>query len=262
LIRIVALFLFVSTAALAAPKEIEVWFLSNPKVTLLNELLNRPQYIYRAPTAELQCQQMGDYCFDPQFGLYKKDDANLEAPEAVETKKIETDGPSIPAGKSVERDLIDCDPKNYFDVFCGKARKEAQVNTKLDVWMDTSSSMREFDPQDKDGSCYRKSFMKQLDDTCGFNQKVNVMMFDTSIKQAGGLDSMCTNQGLNDYKRLMDWVERSEAKKLIIITDIYEFHKEFSDYIESKHGKFRGDKDPLTAKQMVELADNLAKSCK
>lgn len=255
------LFLF-SAYAVAAPKEIEVWFISNAKVTQLNEYLNRPQYVYRAPTAELQCQEMGDYCFDPQFGLYKKDDAGLEM---VETKKIDKEGPSIPAAKSVERELIDCDPKNYFDVFCGKAKKEsapAAAATKLDLWIDTSSSMREFDPQDKDGSCYRKSFVKQLDSVCGFNRKVNVMMFDTSIKQAGGIDSMCTNQGLNEYKRLIDWIERSEAKKLVVITDIYEFHKEFSDYIESKHGKFRGDKEPLTAKQMVELADELAKSCK
>lgn len=88
------------------------------------------------------------------------------------------------------------------------------------------------------------------------------MMFDTSIKQAGTMDQLCHNQGLNDYKRLMDWIERSDAKKLVIITDIYEFHKEFGDYIESKHGKLRGDKDPLTAKQMVDLADQLAKSCK
>lgn len=225
---------------------------------MLEKLLDRPQYIYRPLTAELQCQEMGDYCFDPQFGLYKKDASN----EIVETKNIETDGPTIPASKSVDRDLIDCDPKNYFDIFCGKARKVEQANTKLDVWIDTSSSMREFDSADKDGYCYRKSLVKQLDDVCGFNKNVNVMMFDTSIKQAGTIDQLCTTQGLNDYKKLMDWIERSDAKKLIVITDIYEFHKEFSDYIESKHGKFRGDKDPLTAKQMAELADNLAKSCK
>jgi hypothetical protein len=261
LIRYFALVL-ISFSALAAPKDIEVWFVSNAKTALLYELLNRPQYIYRAPTAALQCQEMGDYCFDPQYGLYKKNDANAEV---VDTKAIETDGPSIPHGKSVERDLIDCDPKNYFDVFCGKAKKQpeaAPVVAKLDLWIDTSSSMREFDFSDKDGSCHRKSLVKQLDDACGFNQKVNVMMFDTSIKQAGGIDSLCTNQGLNDYKRLMDWIERSEAKKLVVITDIYEFHKEFSDYIESKHGKFRGDKDPLTAKQLVNLADQLVKSCK
>ncbi|WP_408098137.1 hypothetical protein ACJVC5_04210 [Peredibacter sp. HCB2-198] len=259
MIRLIALFL-ISLNVMAAPRDIEVWFVSNSKVSLLNDLLNRPQYIYRAPTAALECQEMGDYCFDPQFGLYKKENG-IE--ETVETKKIETEGPSIPAGKSVERELIDCDPKNYFDIFCGKARKEAAPQvSKLDLWIDTSSSMREFDFSDASGGCHRKSLVRVLDDACGFNQKVNVMMFDTTIKQAGSMDSLCLNQGLNDYKRLMDWIERSDAKKLVIITDIYEFHKEFSDYIESKHGKLRGDKEPLTAKQMVELADSLAKSCK
>lgn len=249
----------ISFSAFAAPKEIEVWFVSHAKVSLLNDLLNRPQYIYRAPTAELECQEMGDYCFDPQYGLYKKDDAFNET---VEVKKIETEGPTIPVGKSVERDLITCDPKNYFDVFCGKARKEVQATSKLDLWIDTSSSMREFDFSDKEGGCHRKSLVRALDRSCGFNQKVNVMMFDTSIKQAGSMDALCNNSGLNDYKRLMDWIERSEAKKLVIITDIYEFHKDFSDYIESKHGKFRGDKEPFTAKELVTLADELAKSCK
>lgn len=253
------LLLLISFSAVAAPKEIEVWFISNSKTALLIELLNRPQFIYRSPVAELQCQEMGDFCFDPQYGLYRKDDSSLDI---VETSKIASDGPSIPSSKSVDRELIDCDKNNKFDIFCGKAKAEAKVTTKLDIWIDTSSSMREFDFPQKDGGCHRKSFMKQIDEVCGFNQNVNVMMFDTSIKQAGTIDQLCNNQGLNDYKRLMDWIERSEAKKLVVITDIYEFHKEFSDYIESKNGKFRGDKDPLTAKQMVDIADQLAKSCK
>lgn len=243
----------------AAPREIEVWFISHAKTAMLENLLNSSSYVYHSKKAELQCQEMGDYCFDPQYGLYKKDDAN---PDIVEATKIEKEGPAIPAAKSLERELINCDSTNKFDMFCGKARPELKASNKLDVWVDTSSSMREFDFTQKDGSCYRKSLMRQLDNVCGFNQKINVMMFDTSIKQAGSLDQLCNNQGLNDYKRLMDWIERSEAKKLIVITDIYEFHKEFSDYIESKNGKFRGDKDPLTAKQLVDLADELAKSCK
>ena len=259
MIQLVVL-LLISTASYAAPKEIEVWFLSNSKVTQLNELLNRPQYVYRAPVAKLECQEMGDYCFDPQYGLYKKDDANLEV-DAGEISKEK--GPEIPSAKSVDRDLINCDPNNYFDIFCGKARAQTKRETaKLDLWIDTSSSMREFDYTDKEGGCFRKSLVTRLDETCGFNQKVNVMMFDTSIKQAGSMDQMCHNQGLNDYKRLMDWIERSDAKKLIVITDIYEFHKDFSDFIESKHGKLRGDKDALTAKQLLDLVDELAKSCK
>jgi hypothetical protein len=249
--------LLFSFSAYAAPKDIEVWFLSNSKVAELHKLIGNPIRYYPL-RAELECQEMGDYCFDPQFGLYKKDQPGIE----VSTVKVEEDGPVIPTAHSIDRELIDCDGKNYFDIFCGKARKEAQAAvTKLDLWIDTSASLHEFDFADKDGSCHRKNLVKALDTTCGFNQKVNVMMFDTQIKQAGSMSDLCTNQGLNDYKRLIDWIERSEAKKLVIITDIYEFHKEFSDYIESKHGHFRGDKDALTAKQMEELASTLAKSC-
>lgn len=221
--------------------------------------INRPQYVLRAKTAELECQEMGDFCFDPQYGLYKKSDSWTQ----VDTTTVsEEKGPVIPTAKSVDRELINCDKTNHFDIFCGKAKAEVQAATKLDIWIDTSSSMREFDFSDKEGGCFRKSLIKRLDETCGFNQKANVMMFDTTIKQAGSMDALCNNSGLNDYKRLIDWIERSDAKKLIVITDIYEFHKEFADYVETKNGRFRGDKEPLTAKQMLDLVDDLAKSCK
>ncbi len=252
--------LLFSMSAMAAPGSLEVWFLSASKVAELNYFIQNKPYIFRAPTAELQCQEMGDYCFDPQVGLYKK---GGDFEEVGIAKLEEKKGPSIPAAKSVERELIDCDPRNYFDIFCGKAKKEAvQGKSKLDLWIDTSSSMREMDFSDKNGSCFRKSLVTRLDLNCGFNQKVNVMMFDTSIKQAGTPDSLCQNVGLNDQKRLMDWIERSDAKNLVIITDIHEFHREFSDFVESKSGKLRGDKDPLTASQMMDLVDNLAKLCK
>ncbi len=250
-----------SFSAMAAPGSIEVWFLSNAKVSEVQRLLDRPQYVYYKKTAELQCQEMGDFCFDPQYGLYKRDDADMVVND--EEAKIEKKtAPSIPSAQSVDRELINCDPNNYFDIFCGKARKEAKTDIKFDLWIDTSSSMKEFDFVDSSGGCNRKSLVKKLDASCGFNQKVNVMMFDTSIKQAGNMDSLCNNQGLNDYKKLMDWIERSTAKKLVIVTDIYEFHKEFSDYIESKHGKFRGDKDPLKASDLMNLVDELEKSCR
>lgn len=255
-----ALTLF-SFSALAAPGSIEVWFLSNAKVTEIQKLLDKPQYVYYKKTAELQCQEMGDFCFDPQYGLYKKGDVDAEVKD--EEGQIEkTKAPSIPSAQSIDRDLINCDKNNYFDIFCGKASKEAKTDIKFDLWIDTSSSMKEFDFIDSSGGCHRKSLVKRLDESCGFNKKVNVMMFDTSIKQAGTMDSLCNNQGLNDYKKLMDWVERSTAKKLVIVTDIYEFHKEFSDYIESKHGRFRGDKDPLRAADLMNLVDELEKSCR
>jgi hypothetical protein len=254
-----ALFLSLLSLGLwASPASIEVWMVSNPKPTTVETLLNRPETVFRKPTAALECQEMGDYCFDPQFGLYKKDDLS-----DVKTEKIETDSPLIPTARSVDRDLITCDKNNYFDIFCGKARADAKEKpAKLDLWIDTSSSMHEFDFPQKDGSCHRKSLVNTLDSACGFNKNVNVMIYDTSIKQAGSIDSVCTNVGLNDSKRLMDWIERSTATKLVIITDIYEFTKEFADFIESKHGTFRGDKDPLPAKDLLNLASDLARSCK
>ncbi len=251
----------ISIPVMAAPASIEVWFLSNAKVSEIQKLLDRPQYVYYKRTAELQCQEMGDFCFDPQYGLYKKGDVDAEV--SGEEEKIENrKAPSIPSAKSVDRDLITCDPNNYFDIFCGKSQKQGKFEPKLDLWIDTSSSMKEFDFIDSNGGCYRKSLVKRLDETCGFNQKVNVMMFDTSVKQAGSMDSLCNNQGLNDYKKLMDWIERSDAKRLVIITDKYEFHTEFANFIESKHGKFRGDKDALKASDLLNLVDELEKTCR
>lgn len=245
--------------ALAAPQVLEVWFLSAHKKAEVQRLLEEKPYVLKSMTAQLECQEMGDFCFDPQYGLYKKDDSSAE----VDTSKVEAKkAPAIPPATAVERELINCDPNNFFDVFCGKARSSSASSYKLDIWVDTSSSMREMDFPDAQGGCFRKSLMKRLDESCAFNQKVNVMMFDTSIKQAGTMDALCNNQGLNDYKRLIDWIERSDAKKLIIITDIYEFHKDFADYVEKKHGKFRGDKDPLVAAGLLDLVDDLAKTCR
>lgn len=251
-------FLF-SLSVFAAPKSIEIWFVSNSKTANLEKILNQTEIKKGPLKAELACQEIGDYCFDPQFGLYKRDMPNDDVP----TDKVEKkSAPVIPSAGTLDRDLINCDPKNYFDIFCGKAQKNKVGNAKIDLWIDTSSSMREFDPLDSTGNCNRKTLVQQLDQSCSFNGQVNVMMFDTSIKQAGSMDSLCTNQGLNDYKRLMDWIERSEANKLIIITDIYEFHKEFANFIEAKNGTFKGDHEALTSKKLLDLVSYLSNECK
>lgn len=246
---------FLIQQVIAAPESLEVWFLSAHKKAQIENQLKEPLYVFRSLTAELECQEMGEYCFDPQYGLYKKNDADKAVKFVEET-------PSLPAARSVDRNLINCDSKNFFDVFCGKAQAVKAPSYKLDLWIDTSSSMREMDFSDKQGDCFRKSLVRRLDNKCKFNQSVNVMMFDTSIKQAGTMDSLCQNQGLNDQKRMIDWIERSDAKKLVIITDLNEYQKEFADYIESKKGKLRGEKDPLVASELLNLVDDLARSCR
>lgn len=259
------LLLFFSSSLFAAPKSVEVWFISNSKATSLIRFLNKSHFTFGPQISALACQQVGDYCFDPQVGLYKSETPITEdGQEKIVSQKNENKaGPNIPtASGAVDRDMISCDPKNYFDIFCGKAQKNKAVKSKLDLWIDTSSSMREFDPTDSSGSCHRKMLVQQLDQTCPFNQSLNVMTFDTSIRQAGAMDTLCNNQGLNDFKRLIDWIERSDADQLVIITDIYENSKEFATYIESKNGVFKGDRVPLTAKMLLDNLAHLVSECK
>src|SRR6478672_1837174 len=90
----------ISFSVMAAPGSIEVWFLSNAKVSEVQKLLDRPQYVYYKKTAEVECQEMGDFCFDPQFGLYKKGELDGEAVKDEEGKLETVKAPAIPSAKS------------------------------------------------------------------------------------------------------------------------------------------------------------------
>lgn len=250
------------SGASAAPKELEVWFLTPPKSASLERWLG--PHVRPTSTWALSCEPMGDYCFDPQVGLYKKNDV---APDIVDpgTVKLEEDLPHLPTAKSVDRSIVSCDPNYAFDLFCGEARPEAAAKkgpVEFEIWIDTSSSMREMDWADPQGHCQREAFLKKLDESCGFQKKVSVMMYDVSLREMGTIASSCKSSGQNDTKRLMDWIERATAKKLIVITDVNEYTKEFSDFIKAHFGKVRGDRGSFTARDIVGLADEIKSSCR
>ncbi len=246
---------FFSFSLLAAPQSIEVWFISQDKKTALIETIKEFSLVSK-PIVSRQCEPMGDYCFDPQYGLYRPDNEW----EAVSFGKSKAEGELAPSG--FDRDLIECDKKNGFDIFCGKAVPEKKAKYELEVWVDTSSSMREFDFTDEHGGCYRKSFITRLDTNCSFGKKLNVMIFDTSIKQLGSFDSLCTNSGLNSVNRMRDWIERCEARNLIIITDINEYTKEFADFLALKKAKLKGEKGDLFSRSLLDEVSGLVRMCK
>lgn len=250
------LFLLISLTTFAAPEHLEVWFLSVEKKSALNELL-KERIPFSQKVAERQCEKVGDYCFDPQYGLYKPENEW----EAVPLKNSGSEVKELPK-TGFDRNLIECDKSSAFDIFCGKARAEAVSKVNLEVWIDTSSSMREMDFTDEHGSCYRKSFMSRLDSECAFGKKLNIMIFDSSIKQLGSFDSLCINSGLNSTTRMIDWIERSEVKNLILVTDINEYTKEFSDFLTLKNAKMRGEKGELSARSLLEEVSALARMCK
>lgn len=251
----VLLFLLLSSSLQAAPKYIEVWFLSiDKKTTLMERIKESP--LYFKPMVSRQCEPVGDFCFDPQYGLYKPDNEW----EAVSFGESKAEGQLKPTG--FDRDLLDCDQKNGFDIFCGKASAVKKEEHQLEVWIDTSGSMREFDFTDEHGGCYRKSLITRVDAQCALGKKLNVMMFDTSIKQVGSLDSLCINNGLNSTTRLIDWIERSEAKSLVIITDLNEYTKELADFLASKNAKLKGEKGDLFPRALLEEVSGLVRMCK
>lgn len=247
--------LLVSTSLLAVPQNLEVWFISHDKKTVLLDQIKEPMKL-SSQMVSRQCEPMGDYCFDPQYGLYKPDN---EWEAVYLDEKVEKPAKE-PAG--FDRDLIECDKKIGFDIFCGKATSVKKINYELEVWIDTSGSMREYDFTDEHGGCYRKSLVTRLDDQCPFGKKLNVMMFDTSIKEVGSFDTLCTNVGLNSTARMIDWIERSEAKNVVIITDINEYTKEFSDYLSSKNAKLKGEKGELPIRALLDEVSTLARMCK
>jgi len=242
--------------ALAAPQEIEVYFLTPPTSAQWER--------YLAPRLEglklaQACEPVGDYCLDPVIGLYPRTGG---APEKKDTKfEIDEGLPQLPTSTSVDRSLVSCDPKYAFDIFCGKAQPEKKdsVVSGLEVWVDTSSSMRGIDPGDGKGSCQRANFLQSLAAACGKKRPV-IKGFDTGIREIDPASS-CVSQGLNDAKRMIQWMEESSAKKLVFITDVYEYQAELSAYLESKQAKIHGDRGTFPASKMLDMVVELAKGC-
>jgi hypothetical protein len=249
----------------AEPEYLEVWFLHQPVNTSYLKQ-NYPRVFQKLAQYERprQCQRMGEYCFDPQIGLYEINKINQEIEhKKIPKEELEKDRTGLSPFGAVERDLINCQKQNRFDVFCGKAKKNKskKMVNKLSVWIDTSSSMRNVDAQDLQGDCFRLSFMRRFEDKC---PGVELYAFDTSIKQIDVSDLLCINHGLNNEDRLMKWIKESNSRNLIVVTDIFELTKKFVDYALSLNAHFKGAEtlETFKSKDMLDQVDRLTAFCK
>lgn len=134
-------------------------------------------------------------------------------------------------------------------------------SSKLEVWIDNSSSLNLVDATDKSGGCGRKSLAVSLKSKC--NDKIDLYSFNTSKKYMMHTNDFCINHGLNDTKKLINWIENSDAKRVIIITDIMEYTAELSDYVVNNGGSFRGAEvgAPIMSNELATLAGDIAKYC-
>lgn len=262
--RFIILTLILSGQLLAMPKNFEIWFLSIDKKAALLELLNKEGKKISGSLAQaIQCQPMGEYCFDPQVGLYKPGENQKVEEEVIYEALDSTVKQEQPAtASSVDRQMINCDGDSYFDIFCGKANEEKKSDVKLEIWIDISSTLRQVDFVSHTEPCMREIFLQTLDKSCPFNKKMRVSIFNESRKEAGTMNSVCTNYGLNNMDRIIQEVKESSAKNLIIITDIFEAQEKLIDFVESyPQGKIKGVDTPLYPSDLKKLAVNSAALC-
>jgi hypothetical protein len=249
------LFFFLSFSAFAVPDEVEVWFITPPSVSFdLNFLTPKlPKDILVAEA----CEQVGDFCLDPKGGLYPKNQPRFDTYEQV---TLPYEGlPQINPATSLDRNMINCDQKaNMFDIFCGEAKSEKKiVPSEFEVWVDVSGSMRSVD--DGEGSCYRMKFLQGLFALCD-KKTPKLRGFDVGIRDLS-ISESCVNRGLNDVKKMIQWIEDSKAKKLIIITDVYEYQAEFAAYLSQINAKIKGDRGHFPSVQLMDHITDVAKAC-
>ncbi len=256
MIRVFLITFILNFSTLAIPKEVEVIFLSATKQKSTDVILKQ----YKKTAGKDDCVPMGDGCFHPQYGLMDpKKGQKLKPLINNEKPVLQGKDPNLKTFNAIESDMVDCKKDFFFDIFCGKAKAMKKGPSDLEVWIDTSSSMRRVDFSAEADQCYRRSFADRLKQSCD----VDIATFDTSIKSLGSMNNLCVNYGLNDQKRIIDWIQRSNAKKLIVVTDIDEATREMRDYLFKIGAKVHGaDLGDFDGKRLLAYISKISRSCK
>lgn len=244
------LLLFLMMAPLKAePEKITVFFLSQVKLGANFEIN------WSAPLAsnqEFDCVETDGGCFHPQLGFIA--DGSKEYQERE--KKVE-----VKTINSETTDLIKCEKGNHFDLFCGKAAKIQPANADVEVWIDTSSSMRKVDWGKDPNYCERRRFIAKLQNSCKKNLAISV--FDTGKKSLGDLGSLCVNYGLNDSDRIVQWIKRSKAKHLYLVTDVEEYNGPLREYLDLVSAKIVGiGRKTTVASELYSYIGKISRNCR
>jgi hypothetical protein len=247
-----------TTICMGAPENIEIWFLSEQTTAFLDPLIkkNTNKFIFSNLTVEndsFKCIPMGDGCFHPQLGYVDKDSISLKK-DSSKVEKLKT-------FNATETSLVECDKNYYFDLYCGKAKKiKKYKKANLEIWIDTSSSFKNVDFSLDNQFCNRRTFVEGLTRECA--EKVSISTFDVSLKELGTLDGVCVNYGTNDTKRIINWIENSDAKALVIVTDVSEYNSELANYLNSINAKiYGGDTKKIFSKDLQNQKSHFSKLC-
>ena len=233
LILCLIILFFYSQKLSATPGKVEVWFLSETAVK--SSWLPDPRYFiffdqYVQNSFDSNCIPMGEGCFHPQYGMMEADNSygGIEGPHESKVKTI----------NSLETEVMNCDKNYYFDLYCGKALSHVVQKEGMELWVDNSGSFKSIDLPRPGDICYRQSFAEKLRNAC--EGRVSFSSFNTSIKPISDLSVICNNVGGNDTMRIIRWISNSEAKELIMITDVSEYNDKLEVYLNSIGAQIKG----------------------
>jgi len=146
--------------------------------------------------------------------------------------------------------------------FVGK-EKASKISKPVDVevWFDISSSLKSVDYNKDVGYCSRRTFATHVMEGC--KERVRFSVYNTALKEAGELSSVCDSYGTNDEARLLQWMKDSQAKTLLIVTDIDEMSAPMRAFLDEKGAKMIGDGvKPFTALDLESYAKEFSKMCR
>lgn len=252
----------------AEPKNIKVIFLTRADMAAyLEEAIFRSLYpIFSKPFAQneesksFDCVPYGEGCFHPQLGYIEDEEKAKKMKKKVSKKNLE---PEIKTINAEEVNLIDCDKGYYFDMYCGKAKKESKKavsTTQNQLWIDISSSMKGVDFSRDEGFCERRRIVAKLEENCG--EKLDIFTFNTSRQRVGGLENTCLNYGTNNGDKLVHWLQETEATSVVIVTDVDEYYGAFREYLDKVGATIEGiGVKPLKATDLYGFYDDLKSVC-
>ena len=98
----------------------------------------------------------------------------------------------------------------------------------------------------------RRYFVSKLRNVCG--DKVKFSTFVSIPVSLGSDQNLCQYAGLNNSDLLLDAIKKSDAKYLLIVTDIDEYKEDFRVYVESIGAKLVGvGTKSITADQLSSI---------
>lgn len=245
-------FVFLSFNIFANEKAVTVIFLAEPvRGSFLDDSITFSKKIAGFDQAPENCVPMQGGCFHPQYGFIP--DENQGRPN-VSTEA----GTSERSGfNATETQLVDCsDPSNYFNLYCGnQGRQEARSPSGLHVWVDISTSMRRVDYSRDPSFCQRRNFVEALKSHC--SKDLDVSVFNTQLMPVSTMSSLCRLDGGNNTDRIIEWVERSPAKHILILSDVDEINPQMMNFLNSIRATVYGDKERIFSDQLNGLIQKL-----